>query len=82
MVVCLSAGQEVNLILKAGYPGYKQPKFRLAPKVAEGRSLYYRKTPKVEKYQSAVHELYMRPFNFVSFATLNDTSTTKYAKLR
>ena len=28
---------------------------------------YFRKTPKVEKFRSAVHELYMRPYNYVSY---------------
>jgi len=58
---------DMNLVLQAGYPGYKQPKFTLAPRQPEGRSLYYRKTPRVDKYRSAVHELYMRPYNYVSY---------------
>ena len=58
---------EDNLVLQPGYPGYKQPKFSLAPRQPEGRSLYYRKTPRVEKYRSAMHELYMRPYNYVSY---------------
>jgi len=57
---------DINLVLQAGYPGYKQPKFSLAPRQPEGRSLYYRKTPRVDKYRSAVHELYMRPYNYAN----------------
>jgi len=57
---------DMNLVLQAGYPGYKQPKFTLAPRQPEGRSLYYRKTPRVDKYRSAVHELYMRPYNYAN----------------
>jgi len=55
-----------NLVLQPGYPGYSQPKFSLAPRQPEGRSLFYRKTPRVEKYRSAVHELYMRPYNYAN----------------
>jgi len=57
---------DINLVLQPGYPGYKQPKFSIAPRQPEGRSLYYRKTPRVEKYRSAVHELYMRPYNYAN----------------
>jgi len=57
---------DMNLVLQPGYPGYKQPKFSIAPRQPEGRSLYYRKTPRVEKYRSAVHELYMRPYNYAN----------------
>eukprot|EP00092_Neocalanus_flemingeri_P000591 GFUD01000628.1.p1 GENE.GFUD01000628.1~~GFUD01000628.1.p1 ORF type:complete len:241 (-),score=63.39 GFUD01000628.1:249-971(-) len=57
---------DTNLVLQPGYPGYKQPKFSFAPRQPEGRSLFYRKTPRVEKYQSAVHELYMRPYNYAN----------------
>ena len=32
------------------------------------RSLFYRQTPGVEKYRSPVHELYMRPYNYVSYS--------------
>jgi len=56
-----------DLVLSAGYPGWNKPTFRKAPKPAEGRFLYYRKNPKVEKYRSAVHELYMRPYNYADF---------------
>ena len=52
----------------SGYPGYKAPRFTLAPRLPEPRSLFYRKTPGVEKYQSPVHELYMRPYNYVSYS--------------
>ena len=31
------------------------------------RSLFYRQTPKVEAYQSRVHELFLRPHNYVSY---------------
>lgn len=55
---------EPDLVLEAGYPGWNPPKFKRAPQPAEARFLYYRKTPKVEKYRSAVHELYMRPYNY------------------
>jgi len=55
-----------DLILKPGYPGYKAPRFTLAPRLPEPRSLFYRKTPGVEKYQSPVHELYMRPYNYAN----------------
>jgi len=55
---------EPDLVLEAGYPGWKPPKFKRAPQPPQGRFLYYRKTPKVEKYRSAVHELYMRPYNY------------------
>jgi len=55
---------EPDLVLEAGYPGWEAPKFKRAPQPAQGRFLYYRKTPKVEKYRSAVHELYMRPYNY------------------
>jgi len=55
---------EPDLVLEAGYPGWEAPKFKRAPQPAQGRFLYYRKNPKVEKYRSAVHELYMRPYNY------------------
>jgi len=55
---------EPDLVLEGGYPGWKAPNFKPAPQPAQGRFLYYRKTPKVEKYRSAVHELYMRPYNY------------------
>jgi len=55
---------EADVVLKAGYPGWKPTKFKRAPQPAQGRFLYYRKTPKVEKFRSAVHELYMRPYNY------------------
>merc|ERR1719422_721941 len=56
-----------DLILKPGYPGYTPPLFRLAPRRDE-RSLFYKKTPGVDKFQSPVHELYMRPYNYVSYS--------------
>ena len=68
---------DINLVLQPGYPGYKQPKFSLAPRQPEGRSLYYRKTPRVEKYRSAVHELYMRPYNYVSYE-MGGSNPTQY----
>lgn len=57
-----------NDLLKPGYPGYKAPRFSLAPRLPEPRSLFYRKTPGVEKLQSPVHELYMRPYNYANLA--------------
>lgn len=68
---------DINLVLQAGYPGYKQPKFTIAPRQPEGRSLYYRKTPRVDKYRSAVHELYMRPYNYVSYE-MGGSSPSQY----
>jgi len=50
--------------LVAGYPGYKQQKWKMAPRRAQARSLFYRETPKVENLQSSVHELYQRPYNY------------------
>jgi len=68
-----------DLVLSAGYPGWNKPTFRKAPKPAEGRFLYYRKNPKVEKYRSAVHELYMRPYNYVSYEMGgSDSSPAQY----
>merc|ERR1711868_122382 len=55
-----------NDLLKPGYPGYKAPRFSLAPRLPEPRSLFYRKTPGVEKLRSPVHELYMRPYNYAN----------------
>ena len=37
----------------------------------------FRKNPKVEKYRSAVHELYMRPYNYVSYE-MGGSSPTQY----
>jgi len=68
---------DINLVLQAGYPGFKQPKFTIAPRQPEGRSLYYRKTPRVEKFRSAVHELYMRPYNYVSYE-MGGSSPSQY----
>jgi len=68
---------EPDLVLEAGYPGWKPPKFKRAPQPPQGRFLYYRKTPKVEKYRSAVHELYMRPYNYVSYE-MGGNSPTQY----
>lgn len=64
----LLSGPRINLSSSSGYPGYKAPSFSLAPRLPEPRSLFYRKTPGVEKYQSPVHELYMRPYNYVSYS--------------
>lgn len=55
---------QYDQVLQPGYPGWKPPAFKLAPKPAQGRFLYYRKTPEVERLRSAVHELYMRPYNY------------------
>merc|ERR1719471_1453658 len=56
-----------DLVLKPGYPGYTPPLFRFAPRRDE-RSLFYKKTPGVDKFQRPVHELYMRPYNYVSYS--------------
>ena len=37
----------------------------------------FRKNPKVEKYRSAVHELYMRPYNYVSYE-MGGSSPSQY----
>jgi len=68
---------EPDLVLEAGYPGWEAPKFKRAPQPAQGRFLYYRKNPKVEKYRSAVHELYMRPYNYVSYE-MGGSSPSQY----
>ena len=39
---------------------------------------YFRQTPKVEKFRSAVHELYMRPYNYVSYEMGGGNSATQY----
>jgi len=62
------ASSEASVVLQPGYPGYKQPKFSFSPRSGDGRSLFYRESPGVEKYRSPVHELYMRPYNYDSFA--------------
>lgn len=59
-----SSSLEIEQTLQPGYPGWKQPKFKMAPSLAKGRFLYYRKSPEVERLRSAVHELYMRPYNY------------------
>merc|ERR1711884_779889 len=58
---------EAAIVLQPGYPGYKQPQFSFSPRSGDGRSLFYRETPGVDKYRSPVHELYMRPYNYDSF---------------
>ena len=40
--------------------------------------LCFRQTPKVEKFRSAVHELYMRPYNYVSYEMGGGNSATQY----
>lgn len=55
---------EPDIVLEAGYPGWEPTQAKPAPQQAQGRFLYYRKNPKVEKHRSAVHELYMRPYNY------------------
>lgn len=67
LVSCRSSSRGLNKVLQPGYPGWKQPRIKLAPSPAKGRFLYYRKTPEVERIRSAVHELYMRPYNYVSY---------------
>lgn len=59
---------EAAIVLQPGYPGYKQPQFSFSPRSGDGRSLFYRETPGVDKYRSPVHELYMRPYNYVSYS--------------
>jgi len=54
-----------DLVLKPGYPGYTPPLFRFAPRRDE-RSLFYKKTPGVDKFQSPIHELYKRPYNYAN----------------
>merc|ERR1719411_1779245 len=62
------AASKASIVLQPGYPGYKPPSFSVAPRSGEGRSLFYRERPGVEKYRSPVHELYMRPYNYVSYS--------------
>merc|ERR1719336_1688968 len=63
-----TVSSEASIVLQPGYPGYKPPKFSFSPRSGSGRSLLYRQTPRVEKYRSPVHELYMRPYNYVSYS--------------
>jgi len=69
LLVCVlvKPGAEAEVLRAGGYPGYVEPKFSLAPRRAEGRSLFYRSSPKVARARSSVHELYMRPYNYVSY---------------
>jgi len=64
--VLANPATEGEVLRAGGYPGYVEPKFSLAPRRAEGRSLFYRSTPKVAQSRSSVHELYMRPYNYAN----------------
>jgi len=68
LLVCVlvKPGAEAEVLQAGGYPGYVEPKFSLAPRRAEGRSLFYRSSPKVARARSSVHELYMRPYNYAN----------------
>jgi len=59
---------EAAIVLQPGYPGYEAPRFSFSPRSGDGRSLFYRESPGVEKFRSPVHELYMRPYNYVSYS--------------
>jgi hypothetical protein len=66
-VSLVQLGAKAEVLRAGGYPGYVEPNFGLAPRRAEGRSLFYRSSPKVARARSSVHELYMRPYNYVSY---------------
>lgn len=42
------------------------------------RSLFYRETPSVDNLQSSVHELYQRPYNYVSYEMGGSAGGSQY----